>query len=84
VRGTWDSKPDALHHCLIFAVHRVGVYSTDPVTISDQRRKHVGIYLNGDCYNYHNTRNEGVHSDGVSFFSNLYGTGTRVFYAEFP
>ena len=84
VRGTWDSKPETLHHCLIFAVHRQGVLATTPVTISSQRRKHVGIYLNGSCYNYHNNRNEGVRSDGVDRFRTLYGRGTRVFYAEFP
>jgi glycosidase len=84
VRGLWASKPDFLFHCLIFAVHKDGVLPTTPVTISSQRKKHVGIYLNGSCYNYHNTSSEGVRKDGVDRFTNLYGPGTRVFYAEFP
>lgn len=83
-RGNWDDKPDSLYYCLIFAVHSSGVQATTPITITDQRRKHVGIYVNGDCYNYHNTTNEAVRSDGVSRFRNLYGSGTRVLYASFP
>lgn len=84
IRGAWHSKPDGLRYCLIFAVHSQGVNPTNPVTISNQRRKHVGIYFNGDCYNYHNTKNEGVGSDGVERFKSLYGGGTHTFYAEFP
>jgi hypothetical protein len=84
VRGAWSEKPDGLHHCLIFAVHSSGVLKRTPVEITSQRRKHVGIYLNGSCYNYHNTTDEGVHSDGVERFRTLYGAGTQVFFAEFP
>jgi hypothetical protein len=83
-RGSWNSKPATLHFCLIYAVHRDGVIAGNPVKISTQRRKHVGIYLNGSCYNYHNTRNESVQIDGVDRFRNLYGPATQIFYSQFP
>lgn len=82
-RGHWADKPAGLTSCLIFAVHSSGV-STRTWHMDNIRRKHVGIHLNGDCYNYHNTTNEGVRVDGDAMFKNLYGKGTLALYGTFP
>jgi hypothetical protein len=85
IRGPWDEKPKTLTCCLIFAVGAKGVAKQgDQWIMSNIPRKHVGIFLSGECYNYHNTVNEGVAADGPEFFKRVYGAGTQAFYGTFP
>ena len=87
-RGAWSSKPADLDPCLVFATVAANVTTPKkgPPTFGDMSRKHVGIWTKGFGYNYHNGSHgtEGVDKDGVSFFENLYGKGTLVFYGSFP
>jgi hypothetical protein len=82
-RGLWKDRPSQIDPCLIFAVHESGI-STRTWHMDNIRRKHVGIYLRGECFNYHNTKNEGVAFDGDAFFKSLYGKGTVALYGSFP
>jgi hypothetical protein len=85
-RGLWSARPAALDCCLIFAVgaHGASQAANGQWTMANIPRKHVGIHLNGECYNYHNTHNEGVGVNAASFFEKLYGAGTTAFYGTFP
>ena len=84
-RGAWADKPPELRTCLIFAVLERGLNRrTSPWTMDNIPAKHVGIYHAGECYSYHNTKNEGVGVDDVSFFQNLYGRGTVALFGTFP
>jgi hypothetical protein len=84
-RDYWDKKPDNLTTCLIFAVLPKGIgKSGGTLTMSAIANKHVGIYLNGHAYNYHNKSSEGVHKDSAQFFKSLYGSTTVVLYGTFP
>ena len=84
-RGLWSDKPKDLDCCLIFATLSSAVTSTDgQLQMANIPRKHVGIYLKGSAYNYHNTTNEGVAVNGDAFFKNLYGKGTVALYGTFP
>ena len=84
-RGPWAEKPKTLECCLIFAVMKNGIRQAGGTWIMDNiPRKHVGIFLHGECYNYHNTINEGVGVNAASFFEKVYGPNTVAFYGTFP
>jgi hypothetical protein len=84
-RGLWDEKPATLDACLIFAVAKNGIgQQGGQWVMGNVPRKHVGIHLTGECYNYHNTHNEGVAVDGPGFFKKLYGPNTVALYGTFP
>jgi hypothetical protein len=87
-RGPWADRPKTLDPCLIFATLKNNVITPKqgPVEFGQSRFKHVGIWLKGAAWNYHNGRSgpEGVVGDGEHFFLNLYGSKTVCFYGSFP
>ena len=87
-RGPGASRPKTLDPCLIFATLKNNVMTPKKglVEMGQSRFKHVGIWLKGAAWNYHNGRTgpEGVVEDGEHFFLNLYGPNTVCFYGSFP
>jgi len=84
-RGPWSEKPKDLTCCMIFAVIANGASEEGGKWVmSNVQNKHVGIFLSGECYNYHNRTHEGVAVDGPEFFARVYGPNTKAFYGTFP
>lgn len=87
-RGPWDERSPSLDPCLIFST--IGSNVTTPKAgkpvMSDNKLKHVGVWIGGEAFNYHNGKKgtEAVATDGLSFFKTLYGSGTVCYYAAFP
>ena len=67
-RGYWNDKPKDLDCCLIFSALKTQLKNeNDLLVLSTHPKKHVGIYLRGNVYNYGNAKDK-VRVDGPSHF----------------
>jgi hypothetical protein len=79
-RWTSDDKPGK---CLIVATIKDNIFQTDPVTIGDQSKKHIGFFVNGTIYHYSNTKDR-VIKQSLGDFKNHFGAATVLLMADLP
>ncbi len=89
-KGLWADRPAIATSCLIFVTLDSNVRAVgEQLAMGNQPRKHVGIYVGGQVWNYSNTQRKVV-ADGeagfISKFQGAYrtpGQTVEFYYAEF-
>lgn len=81
--GAWADKPADLRHGFIFVTKTVNVNLTTK-TIANVPRKHIGIFIEQDVWQYKNAVRHVVKQTPTVFSQHYSGTGYGIFYGEFP
>lgn len=81
--GPWDEMPLVLICCLAFVTYKTGV-NIKKHTMTNQPKKHIGIYLNGNIWHYSNARTKVWKEDPATFAQHYPGTGFAMFYGTLP
>jgi hypothetical protein len=88
-KGVWDDRPATATSCLIFVTLDSNVRTIGEVlAMGNQPRKHVGVYINGQIWNYSNSQRKVVVDGEAHFltkFTHAYRTPDRTvefYYAE--
>ena len=80
--GRWDNKPTDLTQGFIFVTKASNV-DLQAKTINNVPRKHIGIFINSDVWQYKNAFRHVIRQTPADFKLH-YGAGYETFYGEFP
>jgi hypothetical protein len=81
--GTWASKPSHLLTGFIF-VTQAGNVNIEKKTIENVPKKHIGIFVEQDVWQYKNKLRHVIKQTPEDFKKHYSGTGFEIFYGEFP
>ncbi|MBS1797913.1 MAG: hypothetical protein JSS81_29100 [Acidobacteria bacterium] len=81
--GRWADKPADLRSGFIFTTQTGNVNLTNK-TIANVRRKHIGIFIEQDVWQYKNALRHVIKQTPDEFGRHYAGTGYGIFYGEFP
>lgn len=81
--GRWADKPADLRSGFIF-VTQSGNVNLRNKTISNVPRKHIGIFIEQNVWQYKNRFRHVIKQTPQEFNRHYTGTGYEIFYGEFP
>lgn len=81
--GKWADKPAEITQGFIFVTQSANVNLTAK-TISNVPRKHIGIFINQDVWQYKNRFKHVIKQTPAAFKQHYSGAGYEIFYGEFP
>lgn len=81
--GRWADKPADLRNGFIFTT-QAGNVDLAAKTIANVRRKHIGIFIEQDVWQYKNALRHVIKQTPADFGQHYSGTGYGIFYGEFP
>jgi len=81
--GLWKDKPAKDKTCLAFVTAASNV-KLGTKTILNVKRKHVGIYKDGNIYHYSNTKDKVVKQTPDEFSTHYRGTNITVYFGTLP
>ncbi len=81
--GRWADKPADLRNGFIFTT-QTGNVDLAAKTMANVRRKHIGIFIEQDVWQYKNALRHVIKQTPEEFGQHYTGTGYGVFYGEFP
>jgi len=81
--GKWADKPADLRNGFIF-VTQAGNVNLRNKTISNVPRKHIGIFIEQNVWQYKNRFRHVIKQTPKEFSQHYAGTGYEIFYGEFP
>ncbi len=81
--GVWTNKPADLTNGFIFVTQSSNV-NLQAKTIANVPRKHIGIFINQDVWQYKNRFRHVIKQTPAAFKQHYSGTGYEIYYGEFP
>lgn len=81
--GKWSDKPQDITTGFIFVTQEANVNLTTKV-MANVRRKHIGIFIGQDVWQYKNAVRHVVKQTPAVFKQHYTGAGYEIFYGEFP
>lgn len=81
--GTWASKPQDIRTGFIFVTQATNV-NLRAKTIVNVPRKHIGIFIGTDVWQYKNRLRHVIKQTPAEFKQHYSGAGYEIFYGEFP
>lgn len=69
--------------CFIVATTEGNIIRESPIAIGDHPKKHIGIFMDGNVYNFSNTK-DAVVKVSLGHFKNHYGAKTILLMADLP
>ncbi|MEP6902040.1 MAG: hypothetical protein ABJA66_09835, partial [Actinomycetota bacterium] len=76
-------KPAELRNGFIFTT-QTGNVDLAAKTLANVRRKHIGIFIEQDVWQYKNALRHVIKQTPTDFSQHYTGTGYGIFYGEFP
>jgi len=81
--GRWADKPADLRNGFIFTT-KTGNVDVAAKTLANVRRKHIGIFIEQDVWQYKNALRHVIKQTPAEFAQHYTGTGYGIFFGEFP
>ncbi len=81
--GIWANKPADLTTGFIFVTQAKNI-NLKAKTIENVPRKHIGIFINQDVWQYKNRFRHVIKQTPADFKQHYQGTGYEIFFGEFP
>lgn len=81
--GRWANKPADLRTGFIFVTQSSNV-NLQAKTIANVPRKHIGIFIGQDVWQYKNRFRHVIKQTPTAFSQHYSGTGYEIYYGEFP
>jgi hypothetical protein len=81
--GKWADKPAEITKGFIFVTKATNV-NLKKKTIDNVPRKHIGIFIGQDVWQYKNRFRHVIKQTPAAFKEHYAGTGYEIFYGEFP
>ena len=81
--GLWRNKPQDIQSGFIF-VTKAGNVNVRAKTIANVRKKHIGIFIGTDIWQYKNKLKHVIKQTPDEFRQHYTGEGFEIFFGEFP
>lgn len=81
--GKWTDKPADMTRGFIFVTQTSNV-NLRAKTIANVPRKHIGIFINQDVWQYKNRFRHVIKQTPAAFQQHYTGTGYEIYFGEFP